>query len=376
MTTTKALPSPPSARPRLRAGLLAGAASAVLLGCLAPPPPIVVETDYGDVRADSTATASHVAHLLEGLAPRVGELLPGSQDRPVDVWVQDRLRVYRFHQRPESVRGFTLLSGEFDARRIHLKEAGQSPWYLGHELVHALIGESWAPLPGILEEGLADAIAERLAPRYRTSIRAHRLLNASAFSDGMLVSVEYDEPTPFVQPRQSRETRARVVRLHMARPVDAATASELLRTSRAELHRRWPEIPESFYGLAWVIVSRILDRHGVDGLHELCLRATAEGHALVPEDWLLDAAGLDLAAFDAPFLTSCFERSELQQAAYLRPDAFAKAAVEALAPLRGAVSGEELFRDARPSLLLPDGTRVPLGSIDPLREAVEHEWPR
>ena len=129
--------------------------------CLAPPPPIVVETAYGDVRARTPATAEEVAHLLEGLAPRVQELLPGSQDRPVDVWVQQELRVHRFHKRPESVRGFTLLSNEFEARRIHLQEAGQSPWYLGHELVHALIDRSWAPLPGILEEGLADAIAER-----------------------------------------------------------------------------------------------------------------------------------------------------------------------------------------------------------------------
>ena len=118
--------------------------------CLAPPPPIVVETPFGMVRASSADKAAEIATLLRRLAPQVRALLPGSQDRPIDVWVQENLRVYRFQERPRSVRGFTLLSGEFDAKRIHLQESGQSPWYLAHELVHALIGPSWHTLPGIL----------------------------------------------------------------------------------------------------------------------------------------------------------------------------------------------------------------------------------
>ncbi|MFT5690484.1 MAG: hypothetical protein ACI8PQ_003341, partial [Planctomycetota bacterium] len=86
--------------------LLLTAASA---GCLAPPPPIVAQTPFGDVRAESIEKADEFADLLERLVPRVHELLPGSQHRDIDVWVQDRLRVYRFTERSESVRGFTLL---------------------------------------------------------------------------------------------------------------------------------------------------------------------------------------------------------------------------------------------------------------------------
>ena len=113
----------------------------------------MVETAFGDVRASSERKAEEVAQLLEKLSPEVSALLPGSQDRSVDVWVQEELQVYRFNKRPESVRGFTLLNDEFSAKRIHLQDSGQSPWYLTHELVHALIGTSWSPLPGILEEG-------------------------------------------------------------------------------------------------------------------------------------------------------------------------------------------------------------------------------
>ena len=85
----------------------------VSTACLAPPPPIVVETPFGDVRADTEGTAIEVAAMLEELAPQVKALLPGSQDREIDVWVQNELRVYRFNTRPESVRGFTLLAEEF-----------------------------------------------------------------------------------------------------------------------------------------------------------------------------------------------------------------------------------------------------------------------
>ena len=71
--------------------LVAAATSA----CLAPPPPIVVDTPYGAVHAEHAETAAEVAVLLEDLAPRVQGALPGSQDRAIDVWVQDELRVYR-----------------------------------------------------------------------------------------------------------------------------------------------------------------------------------------------------------------------------------------------------------------------------------------
>ena len=147
-------------------------------GCLAPPPPILVETPYGHVRADTREKASEVAQLLREYAPQVRSLLPGSQTRAVDVWVQDELRVYRHTSRPESVRGFTLLADEFEAKRIHLQSSGQSAWYLSHELVHALVDTTWKPLPGILEEGLADVVAEILNPDQANHIRAHRLLNA------------------------------------------------------------------------------------------------------------------------------------------------------------------------------------------------------
>jgi len=340
-------------------------------GCLAPPPPIVVDTPFGEVRASSRGKATEVAQLLERLAPEVRALLPGAQERSIDVWVQEKLAVYRFHQRPESVRGFTLLEDEFEAKRIHLQEGGQSPWYLSHELVHALIGPTWAPLPGILEEGLGDVVAETLNPEYQNHIRSHRLLNASAFTGGLALDLVYG--TRRRGPLPPTHVSAR---LDFSDPVDPHVLGRLLATPRSELHQRWADIPESFYGISWLIVSRIVERIGMDGLHGLCLRATAEGRSLVPLEWIERAADMDMGRLDPVFLASCFDRPTLQTALYLRPEPFADALLAALEPLNGQGSFREVVRATRPVILLGDGSEVPLSYyLGPLYASLGGGWP-
>ena len=97
--------------------------------CQAPAPPVAVETPYGMVRAESEAKAEEVAEMLADLAPRVRDLLPGTTDENVDVWVQSVLRSSRYGQRAKGVKGFTLLTDEFEAERIHLLEDGELSWY-------------------------------------------------------------------------------------------------------------------------------------------------------------------------------------------------------------------------------------------------------
>jgi hypothetical protein len=333
----------------------------------------VVATPFGEVRAASRGKATEVAELLERLAPEVKALLPDAQDRSIDVWVQEHLAVYLFHERPESVRGFTLLEDEFDAKRIHLQESGQSPWYLAHELVHALIGSSWATLPGILEEGLGDVVAETLNPEYEDHIRAHRLLNASAFTGGLALEVTYREPGD--GPSRSWPVVTASGCLQLGSQLPAGTLQELLRTPRGELHRRWADIPESFYGIAWLIVKRASERIGLEGLHTLCLRARDTGLELVPVGWLEDASGLDFDALDAEFLASCFDRRTLQTALFLQPDAFAEVLVDALEPLHAELPFSDLFRRAQPALRLANQGPVSISMrSSPLFRAVRQAW--
>ena len=341
---------------------------------MAPPPPIVVATPYGNVRADSERTAAEFADLYEELAPRVRAALPGSQDREVDVWVQSELMVYRNQVRPESVRGFTLLSDEFEARRIHLKEEGQSSWYFSHELVHALIGEGWDRLPAILEEGLADVVAEQLNRGDSNHIRAHRLLNASAFTGGIGIRIAYSFPRADVSPREW-ERRVHAATIRAGEPMDRGLIRDLLETPRSRLHRKWPEMPEPFYGIAWLIVSRIVERRGTEGLLELCRLAEVRGHDLVPADWLLAAAEIEIDDLDATFLGSQLSYSDLQGVASLEPDLFAEEARRALYPWETQFSARGALRNLQPTIRVGSSDEVELSfRFWPLRRSLYRCW--
>ena len=355
-------------------GLAAAALGALLFGgCLAAPPPIVVATPFGEVRAESEEEASEVAELLERLAPRVQEILPGSQRRPIDVWVQEKLRVYRHRTRPESVRGFTLLADEFEARRIHLQgESTQSSWYLSHELVHALIGTSWKTLPGVMEEGLGDVVAEILNPGFADHIRAHRLLNTSLLTGGFALGFSYGVPEEIATPRHWKRQEMQVT----VRPLEASDpfdVRDLLATSRSNLHRRWPEIPETLYGFSWLVTSRIVERHGLDGLHDLCLRAADEGYELVPVAWLEDAAEMNFDELDPDFLGSCFGRREVIAATWLQPDLFTDPALDRMRAAQPVYRRGTLGR-MNPAFHLDDGSSVPLRALRPLTYSVYTAW--
>ncbi|HED64969.1 MAG TPA: hypothetical protein ENJ09_05365 [Planctomycetes bacterium] len=353
----------------IRALAAATAALALAASCLAPPPPIVVSTPRGVVRAHSHPDAAATAALLEELAPGVRALLPGSQDRSVEVWVQQDLQLFRFGTRPSSVRGFTYLAAPFRARRIHLQSGGATRWYLSHELVHALIDSSWATLPAVLEEGLADAVAERLNPNERTSIRAHRLLDASAFTGGLEVLLGYEQQTP-----TGNRRRELPVRIHFHPDETPQTALELLDTGRRGLFSSRGTVAESYYGFAWLVVDRIVARRGFDGLHALCLEASEKGLEHIPAEELLAAAEIDLARLDPDFLASCFTRDEFRRALSIRPAAFAEVPLNLLDGLRDELDAHDLLVRARPTFAIAHQEPWPLLAIPSLREALLATW--
>ncbi|MEX1025705.1 MAG: hypothetical protein WD226_11585 [Planctomycetota bacterium] len=351
----------------------------VAAACLAAPPPISVDTDFGEVRADRDHDAQAVAELLADMAPEIQAILPGVQLRRVDVWVQERLRLYRWQERTESVRGFTLLEREFDATRIHLRGGGQSSWYLAHELVHALIDRSWRPLPALLEEGLADVVAEELNPEFAAHIRAHRLFNVSLLTGGMIFRVRWNEPDE----GPPRSWRRRTATSRVLLPPDESeplngdfrtTLVELLSADRAGLHARFHELPESYYGLAWFLVARIVERRGLDGLHRMCLDATAAGQDLIPIDTILAAADVTLDSLDAQLVGDSFRYSELRAAAYLRTELFSDLTVSLLRPHFPAATSKRLLWRVSPAFVTLRGDEVPFRTIRPLYESIRRDW--
>jgi hypothetical protein len=351
---------------------LLGLASLLLLGaCAATPPPVAVETPFGVVRAETEDKAVEVAGLLEDLAPRVQEVLPGTCDRPIDVWVQKILRDGSHGERAEGVKGFTLLSGDFHAKRIHLLEDGELSWYLAHELVHAQLDSTWRTLPGLLEEGLGDVVAEMLNEEHAERIRAHRLFTSSGFFGGVLFHLAYQKADA---PEGSTAWIEAPIRIEVLGEAVDTDVHQLLSLSRHSLRKVYREVPEPFYGLAYLVVSRIVERQGLEGLYALCEQADERKLEVVPVDELLAAADLDPREFDPEFLSSLFGEDETRQLLLMQPELFAETVVSYFRANLGDVSPRTLLYRVNPSLRTADGELVRLRTLWPVRRKLVELW--
>ncbi len=274
----------------LRARALVAPLALVLGACQVLPPSEEARGSQGTVRAASQARALEIVRALDDLAPRVRALLPDARERPLSVWVQEVPELYWLpHTIMPEADGFYAPG----MHRIHLREQAEDlERTLAHELVHATLGESWEALPGTLEEGLCDVIAARLCPASAARLRAGRLSSACL----ALGSIEFELEGSL--PAEACADGVRLCFLAHLR-VDGPTAApvdplDVLRSSAGLSSAKLsPHLKKALYGLAGMVVQRIVDRRGIEGLHELCLRARSTGQRHVPSGWILEAAGLD-----------------------------------------------------------------------------------
>lgn len=277
----------PLAPGRVRRPSLVLAALGALASCRALPPAARAETGFGEVRAERPEEAARIARALDRLAPRVVELLPHATRRDLDVWVQRVPRLFRFGgDAYEEADGFWAAGPE----RIHLREAADDlERTLAHELCHAFLDPCWERLPGTIEEGLCDVVSVRLAPRSAARMRAGRLSAAAFALGGLALDLSVTLPAPEGGPSVTLSTGLLLEGAVTPRtdPLDALRVRAGLSSTRMEPARK-----KALYGLALLVVERIVERRGIEGLHALCERAAREGRETVPEDWLLAAAGL------------------------------------------------------------------------------------
>lgn len=253
-----------------------------IAGCRAVPPTHGSSAREGHVRAERPDDASRVAASLDELAPRVRALLPDTRERRVEVWVQEDPVLYRFPHFSYADADGLYVAG---AGRIHLRrDAEHLDRTLAHELVHASLGEAWRTLPGTLEEGVCDVASAALCPDAAGSLRAGRLA-AAAFATGGLV-VELLAPRHGAGPAPVRIALSADPPLEID-PLEVFRARGGLAPSSLSPARK-----RALYGLAYLVVERIVERRGWPGLHALVARAEADERERVPEAWLLDAAGL------------------------------------------------------------------------------------
>jgi hypothetical protein len=341
-----------------------------LLAACAQVPEIALSTEHGVVRAHTPADAAAMADLLERLKPQVLALLPGARDRPTEVWREPALQLEAVPEERARDAGVVALT-ELQSGRIRIGEAGGigPDFLLAHELVHALMDESWDPLPAIMKEGLCDAIACRLAPEHAARARALRMFGARfAFGDQALdlavtepsfggrlgVGITVSAPgIPRREPREALELAGHGVRLH------------------GELRDE-----DVLYGYGLLLVERTIDRIGLAGLHALCLRAREEGRAVLPARWVLWAAALDdsPASWRAALAQAVGPRELVALAAHLE-DGLAEAIVANLRYRYADFTADAFLEVAQATVgLRGSSAEVPLAELQPLAQRVQAAW--
>src|SRR6187402_213465 len=127
-----------------------------------------------------------------------------------------------------------------------------------------------------------------------------------------------------------------------------------------------------------MVVQRIVDRRGLTGLHELCLRALREEHEQVPTDWILAAAELDRDTdhWRAALLEG-LGQDELLEFVRGHPNLATPALIEFLGPLRAGELPGPVLRTLQASLRLPQsGASVELLAQPEVLASLALAWNR
>jgi hypothetical protein len=268
-------------RPKEPIMKILGVTLAVLVGCrTVQVPPCSVPNAWGIARAATPESAQRLSASVEHVAPQVAAAVPGLWRRPLDVRLLPTVNSYmHFSLGGACVETPSAMWIEIGAGDDQESEDA----VLAHEIVHGWLGPDWSPLPPALEDGLADMVEESVAPEKFTRTRMAFVIAMSTILTGDFAIDSYGAPVgkrnvPFslrigVGPGRGGVPRVREI---LATNVDAyETESDQLR----------------FFGMVafgYFCAQRI----GVERLHDLCLRAKWEGHALLPPDWIIEAAGL------------------------------------------------------------------------------------
>jgi hypothetical protein len=248
--------------------------------CVVAPPAVSLPSEHGVIRADSLQAAEELAASYDRAYEQVQQRLPALRSVKAEVWQQQQLAYYTWKPLAAGVGGFAMRRKD----RIHVIPSAepQRSQILAHELVHLLRTDAWDVLPPYVEEGLCDTVAFEVEPYQAYRLRAQRLVHALR----PWYTVTYDQTTRSMGLTLSNEVvlpRADIV------PIEALAAD---RETFARYRRDEQPGDPVYRGLGYVVASRIVARHGYDGLYELCRRSVREGHRWLPADWLLEAAGL------------------------------------------------------------------------------------
>jgi hypothetical protein len=344
---------------------LAGLTTLTFLSCMATPPQAVLAFEGGTVRASDAHEATALEALLAELQPKLLALVPDTAFEDIDVWMQDQPTLYRFPR--EATADAEGLWSPTHRRIMLSRTADNVRRTLAHELVHAALGESWRVLPGTLEEGLADHVSTELADDGAARLRAGRLSAAALAAGGLELVLSVQRALDAGHDvRRGWSARVRLTG-------DESEPMEVFRLSAGLSSTKLATGPKrGYYGLAFLVVDRIVARYGYEGLHALCTQAEEEGHDFVPAAWLMAAAELTTDREDwRRAAQTALGTEELKQLVEMYPEFLVDALVAYLERVRPDGPCSEWLETVEVEVSLADGASIPLSALPTVIEAVQ-----
>lgn len=357
---------------RLQLLPIVGTAGVLFFSCMATPPSSVLAFDGGRVRAADAVEAERIETLMARLRPQLLELLPDADFEDLEVWVQERPTLYRFSTEATSdAEGLWSPSH----RRIMLsRHADHLERTLAHELTHAVLGDSWQLLPGSLEEGLADHVSAAVCDDGAARLRAGRLSSACLATGGLEIDVDVmrrvqEDGKPSAL-RRGWSARVKLKgETETTDPLDVFRLSAGLSSTRLDVGTK-----RGFYGLAFLVVKRIVDREGYSALHDLCKDASAEGLSHVAMQDVLDAAGLGREPDEwRRAAAQAMGPEEVIELVRMYPDFLVDALVDYTRSLETSMDGQVLDTLDVQVSLVEGGASISLERLPFVRKAVLEE---
>lgn len=375
-------PRPPPARSCAARGrrIALAAALLALAACAAsPPPPVLARVEGGEVRAETPEVAERFARLLSDVRPKIAERVPGLSRGEVEVWVGDLRSELEL---PSWVSGATLSLPRRDhPRRAYVFDQEDGAGTLAHELVHALLDETWDALPQVVEEGLCGAVADAVT---HSTVEARRVHSLRSLRAGLVLTLS------FAAPRRGELTvQARLPILLPGGKPRERTLAELFALDSQALYRGSPEDAELAYAVGFLVVDELFRRQGVGGLRDLCVRARGEGRKTIPAAWVLAACGApDEGRASEPLLWAWIDDLALARSDTRRLAGFLEGSRDELAPALAQVARKSLalfgepevtfsewMRDAHPRIEDHEaGTQIELEDVPGLPAAIASCW--
>jgi len=347
---------------------------------LAPfdPPQYSVETPLGKGFAHSPERASHLVNTWMRLAQEIEGELPGSkQDEQLDIWLMSAEEIPDPFQIGHPMGGITY-SRNGDAWLIQVPDTHKFEWILAHELTHALLDEAWEPLGGTLEEGLCEYVASLRAPHLLPMRKLQVHMGAAALFGHDGTGIFFSQAQP-----GDDGVKVRWIGEKGKLPEETWTMDQLRFYLAQESIAPFADVRAGLQRIGTFLVFRIVERRGLAGLLQLCQRARNEGHATLPFEWTMQAAGFDLKPIASRSLHDQFIRALLlplqERAMRATLNEYASEIGKYIAWEYASYfpdyDGDHFVDLSDGTVRTADGVRISLFDIKELRDATRFAWP-